>query len=388
MAVRVWSDQAFPKQGQTHLAVEGPNSAGNVWLKLGKQNNTGLNANHIYGIAIDETMTVPAAPSGFYAAWLVARNSNSGANFVEGMHCTGVASATMTSAGGGALAGQVNAAATVGNIRGVTLEASTIHTSGTVTITTVRGIWRFFTYKANTTITTFYGDHHDWTTIASAAPVTITTAYGQYIELNPASVATITTAYGLYIHTVGATTAWGIFQNGTEQNKLKGRLLFATPNSALTDADLENASTSLYLDQTNNALKVRAKYSDGTLKLGTIPFGSSPTASQNEWQFPIRTVTISDTILPEDTCIIVNTASAITLTLPAANAHTPRGKMLILLKRSGSILNRITISRAGTDTIDDATTTSVSFENGETVMLLYSDASSRWYVHREATSPG
>lgn len=383
MALRIWSEFALPKTGGVHLAVNGPSEAGNIWLKLGKQNTSGLNALHVYGIAIDESMPVSAHPSGFYATWFVARNSNSGANFVEGMHCAGIASASMTSAGGGALIGSVDAAATVDNIRGTTIHATTSHTSGTVNITTARGIWRFFSFKANTNITTFYGDHHDWTLIASGSPSTITTAYGQFIELNPSSTVTITTAYGLYIGTIGATTSWGIFQNGTQQNKLKGRLLFATPNSALTDGDMENASTSFYLDQTNNALKVRSKYSDGTLKLGTIPFGNSGSSSANEWQFPIRTVTISSTINPEDTCVIINSASAVTLTLPAANAHTPRGKMLILLKRAGNIFTNVTVQRAGSDTIDDSSTTSVVFWNGETVMLLFSDASSRWYVMRE-----
>jgi len=42
------------------------------------------------------------------------------------------------------------------------------------------------------------------------------------------------------------------------------------PSSAPTDSDLNNNNISFYLDQVGNNLKVRVKYSDGTLKLATI----------------------------------------------------------------------------------------------------------------------
>lgn len=41
-------------------------------------------------------------------------------------------------------------------------------------------------------------------------------------------------------------------------------------NAAPTDADIENGNAVAYLDQTNNQLLVRVRYSDGTLKTGTI----------------------------------------------------------------------------------------------------------------------
>lgn len=49
-----------------------------------------------------------------------------------------------------------------------------------------------------------------------------------------------------------------------------GRLLQTTPNSAPTDGDLANGQVTAYLDEAGNNLKFRVKYSDGTLKTGTV----------------------------------------------------------------------------------------------------------------------
>ena len=42
------------------------------------------------------------------------------------------------------------------------------------------------------------------------------------------------------------------------------------PNTAPTDADLKESSISFWIDETGNALTFRVKYSDGTLKTGTV----------------------------------------------------------------------------------------------------------------------
>jgi hypothetical protein len=44
----------------------------------------------------------------------------------------------------------------------------------------------------------------------------------------------------------------------------------SAPSSAPTDANLNNSNISFWLDETNNKLKVRVKYSNGTLKTATI----------------------------------------------------------------------------------------------------------------------
>jgi len=54
------------------------------------------------------------------------------------------------------------------------------------------------------------------------------------------------------------------------QTMLKGATVIATPEAIPESSDLENQSISFYLDEPNNQLKVRVKYSDGLLKTGTI----------------------------------------------------------------------------------------------------------------------
>lgn len=49
-----------------------------------------------------------------------------------------------------------------------------------------------------------------------------------------------------------------------------GRLFWRAPNSAPNDARLNNSDINWYLDETNDDLKVRVRYSDGTLKTGTV----------------------------------------------------------------------------------------------------------------------
>ncbi len=48
------------------------------------------------------------------------------------------------------------------------------------------------------------------------------------------------------------------------------RLYLAVPNSAPTDANLANGQVSVYVDETNNLLKFRVKYSNGTLKTAQL----------------------------------------------------------------------------------------------------------------------
>ena len=52
--------------------------------------------------------------------------------------------------------------------------------------------------------------------------------------------------------------------------RLEGQTTIKTENSETNSANLTNGSISFYLDEGNNQLKVRVKYSDGLLKTGTI----------------------------------------------------------------------------------------------------------------------
>src|SRR5207245_11673956 len=59
------------------------------------------------------------------------------------------------------------------------------------------------------------------------------------------------------------------------------------PSSAPTDANLNNSNISFWLDETGNNLKVRVKYSSGTLKTATIALtcpslGKTPTMTKTD----------------------------------------------------------------------------------------------------------
>jgi len=56
-----------------------------------------------------------------------------------------------------------------------------------------------------------------------------------------------------------------------------GRIYVKVPNSAPTDGNLANSNITFYLDEANNAIKARIKYSNGTLKTLTVTNGVSPT---------------------------------------------------------------------------------------------------------------
>jgi hypothetical protein len=49
-----------------------------------------------------------------------------------------------------------------------------------------------------------------------------------------------------------------------------GRTFLGTPATAPTDVDLDQEMISFYLDEATNTLKVRVRYSNGTLKTGSI----------------------------------------------------------------------------------------------------------------------
>jgi len=63
-------------------------------------------------------------------------------------------------------------------------------------------------------------------------------------------------------------TANGV--NTFKAKPLTGELIQRARNSAPTDGDLDNGSIVFYLNEAGNLLTIRAKYSDGTLKSGTV----------------------------------------------------------------------------------------------------------------------
>lgn len=81
------------------------------------------------------------------------------------------------------------------------------------------------------------------------------------------------------------------------------------------------------------------------------------------------------TVSSSDEVILVTTgASAFTVTLPASSNSTGR-KILIIKADSGA--GAITVNRAGTDTIEGATSASISSQYGK--LGLVADGVSLWY---------
>lgn len=74
-------------------------------------------------------------------------------------------------------------------------------------------------------------------------------------------------SYGVYGEAT-STSGFGVFSKGAL--KCTGRAFVGAPNSAPTAASLAKGSLSFFLSEATDELKVRVKYSYGTIKNGTI----------------------------------------------------------------------------------------------------------------------
>jgi hypothetical protein len=85
------------------------------------------------------------------------------------------------------------------------------------------------------------------------------------------------------------------------------------------------------------------------------------------------TITVSDYLIA-----VTDTTAARTITLPSA-ASTPAGQMFVVSDESGgAATNNITVTRAGTDTIEGVTTKVINTNYGS--IRLYSDGSTKWFT--------
>lgn len=93
-----------------------------------------------------------------------------------------------------------------------------------------------------------------------------------------------------------------------------------------------------------------------------------------------RTATgISYTMLPADVIVgVTSTASARTITLPAATAVKAGLPYYVKDESGGAGTNNITIQRAGSDTVDGATSVAITANYG--AKALYSDGASKWFT--------
>jgi hypothetical protein len=93
------------------------------------------------------------------------------------------------------------------------------------------------------------------------------------------------------------------------------------------------------------------------------------------FQYNVTTVTASTTLTTANQVVLVNaSAGAATITLPAASS----GKgLLIIVAKIDSSTNAVTVSRAGTDTIQGAASQTLSTQYSKSILM--SDGTSIWY---------
>lgn len=97
-----------------------------------------------------------------------------------------------------------------------------------------------------------------------------------------------------------------------------------------------------------------------------------------------RTVSSNYTVQPEDHTILVNaTTAAVTITLPPVGSHR---FPYVVVKKTDSSTNAVTIDGAGSNTIDGATT--VVLRNRYSTALLHGDATEWRWLNSSATANG
>lgn len=147
---------------------------------------------------------------------------------------------------------------------------------------------------------------------------------------------------------------------GTSQiNQLSGRYRTV----AQVKADLAIAAT----DLTATGTKDSTTYLRGDNTWATVSGGGSSATTRN--------VTTTGSLLSTDTIIICTGAGGITLTLPAANALSPRPIQLEIINRtSGTVI----LARAGSDLFEGFTTATITAGSSWSIT---SDASANWYLY-------
>ena len=130
-----------------------------------------------------------------------------------------------------------------------------------------------------------------------------------------------------------------------------------------------------------NAVERMRLYNDGGVQIGGS-FGTSPGASALSVSGVSLLSGIGNTVVSVSINTVLTTASyycrytgtgSNTITLPAANAYGAGKTPIMVIRHAGT--GGLTVSRAGTDTIDGGTT--ITLAAGQGVMLL-SDGTSSW----------
>lgn len=137
---------------------------------------------------------------------------------------------------------------------------------------------------------------------------------------------------------------------------------------------LRTASGNASLASTAN-VEISAGASANTVKIvrGGLAVGAVTSVKTTNY-----TATVADFLIPVD----VATTGSVVVTLPAANAA--KGQLLTIKATATDASNTITITRAGTDTIEGVTAGDTSLILSPTASLdhvsLVSDGTSKWYL--------
>lgn len=157
-------------------------------------------------------------------------------------------------------------------------------------------------------------------------------------------------------------------------NQTASRALFTSSTSGVTtNAIIGTGNVVMSISPTlTGTISAAAANFSGTVALsGILKFSSATFSNAN------ATISAGTTYLAQ-----IGTMSASrTVTLPAASAYA-RGAIIIIADESGTctVANSLVITRAGSDTINGATTKTVGVVGGYDVCILMSDGTSKWTV--------
>jgi hypothetical protein len=233
--------------------------------------------------------------------------------------------------------------------------------------------------SATPTTTTVYGLY----TVGQAQTGSIGTMYNLYTA--SAGSATVTTGYGLYIGTILGTTNYAIYQaTASNDNYFAGDTGIGTPSPG-SKLDVKgtlrlSGATSGYVGFAPASAAGATTYtlpsadgSDGyvltTNGAGALAWEQAPSALPPAWSSVLKSSNYVITDLDGYNTIFISGNT--TITLPDAGT---RRRISFAKTDTGTVA---TVSRAGTDTIQGATTITLNSQYG--TVTLESDGTSTWY---------
>jgi hypothetical protein len=285
--------------------------------------------------------------------------------------------------------------------RGVTRTATVTSGSSTLTVA-AGGVWKAGEpiggpgIPAGTFVGVYNSGAATITLVDSAGAAVLATASAAGVTLSRPCV-NVTVFGGEFLYTVAGQTAnvyvekvgdtaTSCDQSGitvyTKEDPSDGVLTYMSTSLPTTKYEAINGVSGSRVFLTNYSANGRRwEYSGGSVS-GVIPLranqdGQLATESGRVHKRVAKTANY--TITMQDEIVgVTDTSSARTITLPSA-ATVRSGALYTIKDESGAaVTNNITIARAGSDTIDGATSKVINTNYG--VVTLYSDGTSKWFV--------